>query len=53
VVEAFHGGLAEVSGVLAVHMGLDVRSLGSYLYVHYAGSAVEHLFSVDRRLTRW
>lgn len=46
VVEAFHGGLADVSGVLARHMGLDVRSLGSYLYVHYAGSAVEHLFSV-------
>jgi glutamyl-tRNA reductase len=46
VVEAFHGGLADVSGVLARHAGLDVRTLSSYLYVHYAASAVEHLFRV-------
>jgi glutamyl-tRNA reductase len=46
VVEAFHGGLADVSGVLARHTGMDVGSLSSYLYVHYAASAVEHLFSV-------
>ena len=46
VVEAFHGGLADVSGVLARHAGLDVHTLSPYLYVHYAASAVEHLFSV-------
>jgi len=46
VVEAFHGGLADVSGVLARHTGLDVNSLSAHLYVHYAASAVEHLFGV-------
>jgi glutamyl-tRNA reductase len=46
VVEAFHGGLADVSGVLARHAGLDVNTLSAHLYVHYAASAVEHLFGV-------
>lgn len=46
VVEAFHGGLADVSGVLARHAGMDVRALSRHLYVHYAASAVEHLFTV-------
>ncbi|MBO0848458.1 MAG: glutamyl-tRNA reductase [Pseudonocardia sp.] len=46
VVETFHGGLADVSGVLARHSGRDVGALSRYLYVHYAASAVEHLFSV-------
>ena len=46
VVEAFHGGLADVSGVLARHAGLDVNTLSPHLYVHYAASAVEHLFGV-------
>jgi glutamyl-tRNA reductase len=46
VVEAFHGGLADVSGVLARHAGMDVRTLSRHLYVHYAASAVEHLFTV-------
>ncbi|WP_051581259.1 glutamyl-tRNA reductase [Pseudonocardia acaciae] len=46
VVETFHGGLADVSGVLARHAGSDVGSLSRHLYVHYAASAVEHLFSV-------
>ena len=46
VVETFHGGLTEVSGVLARHAGADVSDLTDHLYVHYAGSAVEHLFSV-------
>ena len=46
VVEAFHGGLADVSNVLARHAGLDVNTLSPHLYVHYAASAVEHLFGV-------
>jgi glutamyl-tRNA reductase len=46
VVETFHGGLADLTGVLARHMGTDAAELGANLYVHYAASAVEHLFSV-------
>ncbi len=46
VVETFHGGLTEVSGALARHAQADVSDLTDHLYVHYAGSAVEHLFSV-------
>ncbi|MFB9905201.1 glutamyl-tRNA reductase [Allokutzneria oryzae] len=46
VVEAFHGGLADVSGVLARQAGTDVGQLSSHLYVHYAARAVEHLFRV-------
>lgn len=46
MVETFHGGLTEVSQVLARHAQADVSDLTDHLYVHYAGSAVEHLFSV-------
>jgi glutamyl-tRNA reductase len=46
VVETFHGGLTEVSTVLARHAHAEVSDLTDHLYVHYAGSAVEHLFSV-------
>ncbi len=46
VVETFHGGLTEVSQVLARHAHAEVSDLTGHLYVHYAGSAVEHLFSV-------
>jgi glutamyl-tRNA reductase len=46
VVEAFHGGLAEVVGVLGRHSGLDVVELYDHLYVHYAAAAAEHLFQV-------
>jgi glutamyl-tRNA reductase len=46
VVEAFHGGLADVSDVLARHAGAEVMDLAEYFYVHYAAAAVEHLFSV-------
>ncbi|MCP2261722.1 glutamyl-tRNA reductase [Streptoalloteichus tenebrarius] len=45
-VEAFHGGLADITGVLARHAGCDVADLVPHLYVHYAGAAAEHLFSV-------
>jgi glutamyl-tRNA reductase len=43
VVECFHGGLADVSAVLSAHAGMD---LTDHRFVHYSGSAVEHLFSV-------
>ncbi|WP_281689232.1 glutamyl-tRNA reductase [Pseudonocardia thermophila] len=46
VVDAFHGGLADVSEVLARHAGVPVTELTKHLYVHYAGSAVQHLFAV-------
>jgi len=46
VVETFHGGLSDVSAVLARHAGWAVDDLVDHLFVHYAGSAVEHLFLV-------
>jgi len=46
VVEAFHAGMAEVIGALARHAGCDVGGLADHLYLHYAGAAVEHAFSV-------
>jgi glutamyl-tRNA reductase len=46
VVDAFHGGLGDVSTVLGRHAGLPLPELTEHLYVHYAGSAVQHLFAV-------
>lgn len=46
VVDAFHGGLADVSEVLGRHSGLELTDLTEHFFVHYAGSAVQHLFSV-------
>jgi glutamyl-tRNA reductase len=46
VVESFHGGLADLTGILARHAGVDTGDLGGKLYVHYSAAAVEHLFSV-------
>ncbi|QWF79894.1 glutamyl-tRNA reductase [Amycolatopsis sp. CA-230715] len=46
VVEAFHGGLADISAVLARQAGVEPAALYDSMYVHYAGAAVEHLYSV-------
>jgi glutamyl-tRNA reductase len=46
VVDAFHGGLSDVSAVLGRHSGLQLHELTEHLYVHFAGSAVQHLFAV-------
>ncbi|MCW0212323.1 MAG: glutamyl-tRNA reductase [Pseudonocardia sp.] len=46
VVDAFHGGLADVSAVLGRHSGLELTELTEHLFVHYASAAVAHLFSV-------
>lgn len=46
VVETFHGGLADVSEVLGQQAGCAAADLYDNLYVHYAGAAVEHIFSV-------
>jgi glutamyl-tRNA reductase len=45
-VGAFHGGLVEVTDVLARHSGMALEQLSDHLYVHYEAAAVEHLFSV-------
>ncbi|WP_232660655.1 glutamyl-tRNA reductase [Pseudonocardia sp. TRM90224] len=46
VVDAFHGGLSDVSEVLGRHTGMPLAELTEHVYVHYAGSAVQHLFAV-------
>jgi glutamyl-tRNA reductase len=46
VVETFHGGMAEIARVLAEHAEADVADLSPHFYLHYAGAAVEHVFSV-------
>jgi glutamyl-tRNA reductase len=46
VVDAFHGGLNVVSSVLGRHSGMQLTELTEHVYVHYAGSAVQHLFAV-------
>jgi glutamyl-tRNA reductase len=46
VVDAFHGGLADISAVLGRHAGMPLSELTEHVYVHYAGSAVQHLFAV-------
>ncbi|WP_214405877.1 glutamyl-tRNA reductase, partial [Pseudonocardia lacus] len=46
VVDAFHGGLGDISAVLARHAGTPVTELTEHVYVHYAGSAVQHMFAV-------
>lgn len=46
VVETFHGGLTAVSELLAREAGIQPAQLYDNLYVHYAGAAVEHVFSV-------
>ncbi|WP_037308199.1 glutamyl-tRNA reductase [Amycolatopsis orientalis] len=50
VVETFHGGLNDVSEVLARQAGMEPADLYDSLYVHYAGAAIEHLFSVTSGL---
>ena len=45
-VTAFHGGLADVSGVLAEHAGWTQASLAEHLYVYYDGAAVDHAYRV-------
>lgn len=46
VVDAFHGGLGDVTEVLGQHAGFELGELSDHLFVHYAGSAVQHLFSL-------
>lgn len=45
-VDKFHGGLTEVSELLARHTDVPLESLTPHLYVHYEDRAIAHLFSV-------
>jgi glutamyl-tRNA reductase len=45
-VQKFHGGVQDVSELLAAHTGVDLETLTEHLYVHYEDRAVQHLFAV-------
>ncbi|CAA9224464.1 MAG: Glutamyl-tRNA reductase [uncultured Blastococcus sp.] len=45
-VERFHGGVSDVSRVLARQAGATVEELSPFVTVHYEDQAVAHLFSV-------
>jgi len=45
-VEKFHGGVVDVSRVLARQAGATVEELSPYVTVHYEDQAVAHLFTV-------
>lgn len=46
VVQTFHGGLSDITDVLARQAAMALDRLSDHLYVRYAAAAVEHLFSV-------
>lgn len=46
LVTTFHGGLADITDVLARQSAMALDELSNHLYVHYAAASVEHLFSV-------
>lgn len=45
-VTRFHGGVQEVSDLLARLSGVPLEDLSDHLYVHYEERAVQHLFAV-------
>jgi glutamyl-tRNA reductase len=45
-VTRFHGGVQEVSDLLARLSGVPLEELSDHLYVHYEERAVQHLFAV-------
>ena len=45
-VEKFHAAVTEITELLSVHTGVEPAELTQYLYVHYDGRAVQHLFTV-------
>jgi glutamyl-tRNA reductase len=46
VVDRFHGGVDDLTALLAEESGLPLEDLTPHLYVHYDEGAVQHLFSV-------
>jgi glutamyl-tRNA reductase len=49
-VTRFHGGVQEVSDLLARLSGVPLEELSDHLYVHYEERAVQHLFTVTSGL---
>lgn len=45
-VSAFHGGVADISALLAAHAGVDPAQLTPHLYVHWDYDAVTHALRV-------
>ena len=45
-VERFHGGVTEITELLARSSGVGLDELTNHLYVHYEDRAVQHLFEV-------
>jgi glutamyl-tRNA reductase len=45
-VHKFHGALADLSELIALHAAVPLDELTPHLYVHYESRAVRHLFSV-------
>jgi glutamyl-tRNA reductase len=45
-VEKFHGGVQEITELLARATGVPLEELTGHLYVHYEDRAVQHLFTV-------
>lgn len=45
-VEKFHGGVQDVSDIVARWSGVPLTELTPHLYVHYEDRAVQHLFAV-------
>jgi glutamyl-tRNA reductase len=45
-VRKFHGGVQDVSELVAAHTGVDLDVLTEHLYVHYEDRAVQHLFAL-------
>ncbi len=46
VVDKFHGGVEDLTALLADHASLGLEALTPHLYVHYDERAVQHLFGV-------
>ncbi len=49
-VERFHGGVNDISALLARRSGQQPTELSAHLYVHYEEAAVAHLFAVGAGL---
>lgn len=45
-VDKFHAAVTEITELLSVHTGIPPAELTPYLYVHYDGRAVQHLFTL-------
>ncbi|NUP46488.1 MAG: glutamyl-tRNA reductase [Catenulispora sp.] len=45
-VDKFHAAVTEITDLLSAHTGIPPAELTPYLYVHYDGRAVQHLFTL-------